>query len=464
MQMIPQTCKYVQIDDEHMALQIQSNMSGKTYEAIFDADLYYLIKLYKWKNRGKNVILNEFGVTLANFIADKIGYDSGEWVRKANNNDFRTSNYTTKLDAIVPEKVAATAALRVARRKEELAKRGFDPCGVALCERVKYKTQNECVDLKLSVIGSEYTITIQINKFLIQYVPTKIRMIDGVVCCPDNTPLKIVLFEKVWDEDDVDMHPRRFPSITWLHDELDLRIDTGARRLVSHVEDVLRYHYVHDDDTDEDLVVIEAIERRSLTRFNWVPTGDLFKLPNSVFSYEGMPRVAYVVVDEDVADLIASVRYCGTREEWLCYEENPKAFRESNIPKARPLKRVVAEAAGMECDNVYVNATLSLRYKKALDCNADLTTPEGRRAARIRYRYENRMTTQRMGVDGYLQRRRQVIADKLYFCPYIYGGVGVWCADLRKRSVRLKGIQEPQVYNGMSDNGQSTTKTDAELA
>ena len=131
--------------------------------------------------------------------------------------------------------------------------------------------------------------------------------------------------------------------------------------------------------------------------------------------------------------MITSVRYCGTREEWLCYEENPKEYRESNIPKARPLKRVVAEAAGMQCDNVFVNAILSYRYKKALECNADLTTEEGRRAARIRYRYENRMTTQRMGTDSKLQRRRQVIADKTYFCKSIYGGVGVWCADLRKR-------------------------------
>jgi hypothetical protein len=196
-------------------------------------------------------------------------------------------------------------------------------------------------------------------------------------------------------------------------------------------------------------VVIETQENTFNNRFRWLPDiNDKWRIPYGHTIKER--RVAYVVVDEDVYERMDDVFYDDISREWMVRDCESNDLTDGGFIKPTQLKRLVGKLAGLQVDNVYIAPELNSRYAAAMNCTADLTTAEGRRAARTRAMYENHSSLDRgnaMYKPAKLVKRRHVVADKQYFCTSIYGGVGVWCCDMRKCSVRLRGITAPEQDN-----------------
>jgi len=412
-----------------------------TFDMAFSTD----VMLYKWSYRGKGIIVNEFGVTLCNFLAECYGYSEG-YTRKVANGDYTADNYAYR-EAAAAEAYKANAT-KIAATREANKNKVFDDMGVPYFPREKYKNKYECITLNIARVGPKGlqvgTVSIQVNKFIQQYIPTKVRVENGIVVCLDGTYLKVLILEKL----DADANVRRNRALVNLLDEFDLRVDPGDMTFVSRYMDRMRFHNIIDPDDGEEYTVIEVQENTSHGhQFCWQPsdTETHWKLPFD-FTIK-QKRVCYIVVDTDIADRCDDVWYDDRSSDWRVRDSDSNKLDDSGFIMHTSLKRMVMASTGTQIDNICVAPRYNIKYQKALDCMADLSTAEGRRAARIRARYENHMAAeggQAMFTAPKRVLRRQVIADKQYFCSSIYGGVGVWCFDMRRRSVRLRGITAPE--------------------
>lgn len=446
-----QSNRYERLADTRYVLHI----GGKTpMRCVFGEDVYHNVKVFNWSHRGRGVIKNEFNETFGAVVAYTYGYDVWDWTRKVANDDYTAGNFCLRSEQEHNTDVTADATIKKRNDSMRLLwAKQYDPMGVPFMERVKYKTKYECDIVTIPRFDSLSDIKIHINRFLVQYIPVTVGMKNGAIVCKDGTLLKVLLLEKLG----VEINVRRYWSNTNIQDEFDLRIDPNDTTFCSRNIDRVRHHYICDTDTgvDERYVVIEVRENVYNNRFRWMAGhDDKWRLPYGHTVHE--PRVSYVVVDEDVFERIDETFYDDRAQEWLVRDSESMDLTETGFVKPIQLKRLVAEMAGLNINNVYIQPELNSKYKKALECTADLTTPEGRKAARRRYLYENHASIdsgQAMYKPAKLVKRRQVVADKQYFCTSIYGGVGVWCFDLRKCSVRLRGIQAPE-----QDNAEPTTK------
>ena len=445
-----QSNRYERLADDKYVLHI----GGKTpVSCVFNEDVYNNVKAFNWSHRGKGVIKNNFDETLGAVVAFTYGYDSFNWTRKVSNDDYTASNFCTREEqasctpTIAPEELAE----RIRLGKDEAYNKKFDPKGVPFMARVKYGTKYECVKLPIPRFDSLSDVTILINKFLIQYVPVTVGLKNGIVVCKDGTPLKVLLLEKLG----IDVNVRKYWAHVHIQNEFDLRIDPNDTTYVSRRMDRVRTHFITDSDDGERYVVIEIQENMYNNKFRWLADiSAKWRVPYGFTIKE--PRVSYVIVDEDVYERIDEVFWDDRAQEWFVRDCESTDLTEAGFIKPTQLKRLVASMSGLQIDNVYIAPEINPKYKLAMDSTADLTTPEGRKAARRRATYENHSSLdsgQAMYKPAKLIKRRHVVADKQYFCTSIYGGVGVWCFDMRKCSVRLRGITAPE-----QDTAEPTTK------
>jgi hypothetical protein len=412
-----------------------------TFDMAFIAD----VKLYKWSYRGKGIIVNEFGVTLCNFLAECYGYSEG-YTRKVANGDYTADNYAYR-EAAAAEAYKANAA-KIAATREANKNKVFDDMGVPFFPREKYKNKYECITLNIARVGPKGlqvgTVSIQVNKFIQQYIPTKVVIVDGVPTCLDGTQLKVLILEKL----DADVNVRAHKVLSRLQDEFDLRVDPGDMSFVSRRMNRQRHHHIVDDDDGEEYTVIEIQECMSMPlNFFWRPADAETKWRIPATATVNEPRTYYIVVDSDIAERCDEVWWEDRSSDWRVRDADSTKLDNKGFIAHTSLKRMVMASTGTQIDNIYMAPRYNIKYQKALDCMADLSTAEGRRAARIRARYENHMAAeggQAMFTAPKRVLRRQVIADKQYFCSSMYGGVGVWCFDMRRQSVRLRGITAPE--------------------
>jgi hypothetical protein len=423
---------YETVTDSKTRLRI---VGKNTVVVDFASALAAGVKLYQWSHRGKGVIVNEFGVTIAAHLAQEYGFAEGEWTRIVANHNYTADNYTLRT-------MAGADNAAIPNVKHE-----FDAMGIPFHERIRYKNKHVTTALTVPRYDGKAPIVIQINEFLVQYVPTLLGVRKGVVVCKDGTPLKRYLLQRL----DIGVDVAKYWAHTNIQDEFDLRFDTVTMTYMSRKIDRMRYHFVTDED-DEEYVVLEVREEAANTRFWWQADIDAkWRVPYGNTVHQ--PRVSYVIVDTDVFDRIDDVFYDDKHGEWMVRDSESNVLTDAGFIKPTQLKRLVANRAGLQIDNVFIQPELNARYKKAMECTAGLDSVEGRRAARIRARYENHSSLdggKAMYSPARNVKRRQVIADKMYFCPSIYGGVGVWCFDMRKQSVRLRGITSPEQDNALT--------------
>jgi len=423
---------YETVNDSKTRLHI---VGKHTIIVDFSSALTAGVKLYQWSNRGKGVIVNEFGGTIAAHFAQEYGFIEGEWTRIVANHNYTADNYTLRT-------MAGAAITDTVPVKHE-----FDDMGVPFHERIRYKNKHQTMALTVPRYDGKAPIVIQINEFLVQYVPTLLGMRKGVVVCKDGTPLKRYLLQRI----DIGVDVTKYWAHTNIQNEFDLRFDTVTMTYIARKMDRMRYHFITDD-YDDEYVVLEVREEAANARFPWKAEAEAqWRLP---FGYTvKVPRVSYAIVDTDVFDRIDDVFYDDANTEWMVRDSESNVLTDAGFIKPTQLKRLVANRAGLQIDNIFIQPELNARYKKAMECTAGLDSVEGRRAARIRARYENHSSLdggKAMYKPARNVKRRQVVADKMYFCPYIYGGVGVWCYDMRKQSVRLRGITAPEQDNAVT--------------
>lgn len=424
---------YIYTSAEYVRLTI----SGKnTYNITFDSIAYDDVRIYKWSHRGKGIFINEFGETIGAFLAEIYGYEPGTWTRKTADLDYTSSNFVHKDEAVyeVPERVSA-------------ASKPYDDMGVANLSRLKYRTKYECVDLQVVTVNpSQPTVIIKINKFAAQYVPSKLRIIEGEPHCLDGRALKNHILNMVNAEYD----HIKYISYTKLCDPYDLRLDPNDLTYVNRNVDRTRFHFFTDEEAEEpELCVVEFQENtRSGARFFWQPANTEQKWRMPMWHTQFQPRVSYCVINADLAERIDDIYWDDKAGDWYMRDIDKGVVDErTGLIKPEQVKRVVAKSAGHQLENIYFPPRHTQRYQQALEAGFDVTSKEGLRAARRRARYENKIDSgdKRGGMftkPKYLKRKK-VEANGTYFCTAIYGGVGIWCADLRRESVYIPGYQSP---------------------
>ena len=441
-----QSNRYEKLSDHRYTLHIGGKIP---VQATITVDIYDIIKVFNWSHRGRGIIKSDFNETLGSVVAFTYGYDADNWTRYSANDDYTASNFAARNEQVereVEEPLSAEELHRIRQERfEKRCAKKYDPMGVLFMERAKYRTKNEYTTITVPRFDNISTIHITINLFLIQYVPVTLGLRNGVIICKDGTPLKVLLLEKL----EIGINVRRFWASVSIQDEFDLRVDGTDLTFMSRNIDRVRYHFIDGEEDDESYVVVEVREDTRNNRFRWMPDVEAkWRIPYGHTINE--PRVSYVIIDEDVYERADEIFWDDRDQEWMVRDmavEDSSKFTVKGFVKPTQLKRMVAEMSGLQINNVYVQPEVNSRYELAMNCTAGLDTKEGRTAARRRYKYENHSSVdkgQRMYKDARHVKRRHVVADKQYFCTSIYGGVGVWCFDMRKQSVRLRGIQAPE--------------------
>lgn len=407
------------------------------YDIVYEND----VKLYNWSYKGKSGIFNEFNVSLGAFLAEKLGYNTGNWRRIEKNHDYRAENFTTKMTGASKEKLA------------EIRPKSTDRAvNIPNFPRKRWISKYTCEELTLEVVAPKThtaigVITICTNVCYRHHVPTKILIKDGeLVCIGSGETLASSLLKDAGCEP----HGKIYHS-SWFkrNNELDYRIDPNNVVYVDTPNGHLRTHNVdipgdNVEDAPTSAVIFEYRERSQSTigwHNYWLPANndELFRIPATATAatvdLEGNrtvvchERTSFVMVDPIIADEILEVYYNGKNDEFYAKTADDE---ESYVL----LKRYVAEKSGMHVKNTYIPSRMTKAYAKALEKSGDKGVWDRRRA-----KYENRGMDEKghkCFIDGKHLTHRKVIAPKSYFCTSIYGGVGVWVKDLRACAIHVK--------------------------
>lgn len=394
-----------------------TDSKGVSYAAIFPAEYYATIRTSQWCYKGKNGIVDSFGVSIAAHFAAAYGYKDGKWVRVEPNEDYFKRNYTAK---VAPGPTGATVNRVYGPTRTPLV--------ITYQPRVKWRSKYECEFIRINVarngVASGTTITVQINKYLRHTIPSHcvLRTDDLghlLVLCTDGT----LLASKVIGYAMGDVTPT--VRDTALKDPLDLRVDPNDNTFVSTPYSYVRKH------TTEDGIILELLERGDHTaRLGWRGDDTLteqFRMPLVRTKYRN--RVCYVMVDSKTVDQINDIWYDDMIGEVM--------VDDLLVAKKRPLKYLVCDVNGIEYNNIYIAPALNSAYSMAASKLGDT------KSKRIVAKYENNVNgagAHRMYSDAKYITKARLKFNTVGFNDTIYGGVGVHYLDCRPdalyRSVR----------------------------
>jgi hypothetical protein len=193
---------------------------------------------------------------------------------------------------------------------------------------------------------------------------------------------------------------------------------------------------------DKECIVYEQIDSpKDSARFNW-----LWKQKDASEQFlvgeNGEWRRSFVIFDAKYLealyklspDLIIYYKYYD--QEWVISERSINSIGETEIKESQ-LKRVLLRESGAKVDYEYFEPRMTKAYAAALKA-AEASENFGE-ADRRRAHFENATGEDKakMFVKPKVQHHRKIYAHRNYFCTEIYGGVGVWCKDLRCDSMLI---------------------------
>jgi len=413
---------------------IITQSSGNSVIAIFPTEFLAQIKQFHWSYKGKNGIFNEFNVSLAAFFAEVFGYTGRNWRRKdVLSARYFSDNYCVKLAVNgkdVPNWKPIAAENRYAGRVH------------TFYERIKWSSKLKCEKLPIEV--GPYTLYILVNAYLRQFVPKQADFHDDDLYMFDGTKLSKHIITNAGGGPDDDTK-RVGATYTNRDNVLDYRVDPNTLRYVDTPYSHHRIHRIRVE--DRDCVIYEQIDSpKDSGRFNWVwkakDTNESFLVGES-----GGWRRSFVMFDAQYLDdlyklspdLVIYYKYYD--QEWVITERSVNSVGETES-KEHQLKRVLLRAAGAKVDYEYFAPRMSKAYADALK-QAETNEGEKRLAAyKTIAKFENATTAEkgnrgRMFVKPKVQHHRKIYAYRNYFSTEIYGGVGIWCKDLRCDSMLI---------------------------
>lgn len=426
MRRLPNT--FVDHTDGKATLSIQK-YDGNSINAVFPSEFLADIKLFHWGYKGKSGIFNEFNVSFAAFLADKYGYIGANWRRKdTNSTSYLPDNYQVKLLA------TGTAVKNWKPIADENRFKGREQ---KFYERMKWASKYTCESLLINV--GKYDLRILVNSWLRQYIPTQADYKDGDLYLFDGTKLATHIIANIGGGPD-DEAKRIGCSYTNRVNILDYRVDPNTLRYVDEPYSHHRLHRIRVE--DKECIVYEQIDSpKDSARFNW-----LWKQKDASEQFlvgdNGGWRHSFVMFDAQYLnalyklspDLVIYYKYYD--QEWVISERSVNSTGETEVKESQ-LKRVLLRESGAKVDYEYFEPRMTKAYAAALKA-AEASEAFGE-ADRRRAKFENATGEDKakMFVKPKVQHHRKIYAHRNYFCTEIYGGVGVWCKDLRCDSLLI---------------------------
>ena len=400
----------------------------------FPSEFLAEIKMFHWSYRGKSGIFNDFNESLAGYLANTYGYKGRNWRRKdVSSRSYLPDNYTTKLQA---------SGVDVKNWKPIATDNRFTGRVQAFYERIKWSSKYKCETLSVKV--GVYNVPIYVNSYLRHCVPTEADFKDGDLYLFDGTKLSnhIIINAGGGPEGETD---RVGVTYTNRSNLLDYRVDPNVLRYSDEPYSHNRLHRTKID--GKDVVIYEQIDSpKDSVRFNWKwqprDSSEAFLIGEN-----GGWRRSFVMFDAQYLDALyklspaLKIYYRSADQEWIVSEYSVNSIGETEI-KAHQLKRVLLSESGAKVSYEYFAPRLSKSYAAALKA---VETKEGKdrlSALKTISKYENATTEEKgnrgkMFVKPKVQHHRKIYALRNYFCTDLYGGVGVWCKDLRCDSLLI---------------------------
>lgn len=419
-----QTNTYSKPNDGKITLTI----GAKTpVSAVFPAQELKELRLYKWSYRGKSGIFNELGVSLGAYLATIYGYSGRNWRRSdPNSNDYTPENYTTPL-------AAAGMAVKNWRPigADDRYKGGYVTQQQNYYPPYKYRSKSECMEFEVGVYKYKQkvgVVTLIANTYLARHIPREARMGDNCFMLLDGTTRlqsHLANAAEITDsEDDVVLR-----SMVARYNMLDFRVADG--QFVSTVHAHRRWHRCEVEGVE--CIVMEHIEtKKEIQEY-------MLRDPTIPFITEGANRRhTYLLIERKYIEKLRDINpdlnifyHHGKHEFYITeyiYENGVK------VRKPRLVKRAILEASGVQTEGIYTPPRMTVAYEKAL--NAATSSESFGTADRRRAKFEN-------SADGMFTKpkyieRKVVVAEKNIFVGALYGGVGMWCKDMRSESIRFK--------------------------
>lgn len=432
-----QTNEYGLSGDVASLLIVQNN--GNKQCLLFPSVYLDDVKRFHWSFKGKNGTFNEFNVSFAAYFANIYGYSDTNWRRKdPNSGSYFSDNYQEKLlthGKDVKNWSAITEENRFAGLQTE-----FFP-------RVKWRTKTQCETLELNVRAfwagnHSFKVCIKVNTHLRHHVPmhvktmrgdNRLRMLDG----------KLLAAHIIENAGGVDDDAKRISgSYTNRGNELDYRVDPTTMCFANTKYSHRRVHRVEVD--GKPCAVIEVIDSPlDSNKWHWRWNGkrnidEQFLCGESGGwrrSYVLMDYVSFLAIEKLSPELVVYYNY--EDMEWFVHEPVIDPVSGFNNPKKHQLKRAILRAAGAKVDYEYFQPRMTKAYAAALKA-AESSETFGI-ADRRRAKFENATGEDKakMFTAPKVSHFRHIYANKCYFESTLYGGVGIWCKDLRVDSMLI---------------------------
>ena len=399
--------------------------SGVGYAAIFPTEYYAAVRNRQWTYKGKNGIVDSFGLSLAGLFAEIYGYKAGTWKRIEANEDYSRNNYTIK-ESVVRAPANATVLDRTKlngyyERVRWTSKYAYEVLNVTV---LKYGRPS---DMVVKVLINTYLRTCIPKYCLIKQVDYQTQNVD--IMCTDGVYLRNKVLAKAMSTEvgDVKLSVSELvrPNL------LDFRVDPNDNTFISTCTSHFRRHNVDEG------VLIEVRDRTDRTSTEgWCSTASIegvaakyqFRLPITPTKYRD--RVSFVLVQQEAADVINDIWYDSKSNEFI--------VDDLHTAKPRALKFLVCDVNSISYKDVYFAPRHTDAYETALK---DQTKVKNKR---VISKLENSIgsSTKAMFTKPRYIRRIRMKFNTVGFNDTIYGGVGVFYLDARPEALYRKSIEK----------------------
>lgn len=396
------------VKDDIACLCISSNdprRNGRIDAVLFDSEFVPLISQFtKWKGNGFD-FYNENGDHIGSILSSCIGMHT----RIVENDDYTRKNYTKR---------EITKDLYVFRKlsHEEAISENYP--------RIKWKSKAEIVELPVKLQNND-VITIKINAFLAHLVP-KLGYYNQSNC-PSG-----VCFRAKKD-------PYKGPSLAKTVMEYLDRPCSG--RAIAR-DDIYNYVVDPNDSLFEatlnnkniyhlcgDVAVLEI--RINNSNISWYATNIPYRYPSNI-NLNSEKKVVFIAFDSSALHKVKELE-C----DWSYVLDNSsnlevKAFYSQTTMIT--LKKLLAGCYGIDVGPRILPSRYSKYYQKAIDSDN----------YHVRAKFENASNNEKTGgrvmfTKSVSRNYCTIKADKHVFIPDLYEGIGAWCLDMRKDSLRIGG-------------------------